>query len=79
MGVQDNEGCSLLHWACFFGCDEILVEALLLANPHSARLPSRHDGSLPMHLAASWVRRRSSPATTDCMHWTDRTLYLLPL
>ena len=56
MGVQDNEGCSLLHWACFFGCDEILVEALLLANPHSARLPSRHDGSLPMHLAASWVR-----------------------
>eukprot|EP01048_Picozoa_sp_COSAG05_P016125 COSAG05_NODE_2037_length_3654_cov_2.052321_3_plen_232_part_00 len=54
---QDSEGATLLHWACFFGAHEKLVEAILLANPGAARVPSRHDGSLPMHVAASWVRR----------------------
>ena len=53
---QDASGATLLHWACFYGCPEAVIEALLLANPVAARVPNSSDGSLPMHVAASWGR-----------------------
>ena len=51
---SDTNGCSLLHWACYYGSDPAVFETLLRLNPRAARRPSKNDGCLPMHVAASW-------------------------